>query len=188
MRPGQSGLLVAVLIQVLSPIDLYSQTTDDFINGILGIVPRVYVEWSLGNETSVEESAYTAKVEEAFYQSLLSSGIEVISVYDFVGDIREANVLDCNVTVMENETGDGITEEYYTELRQLVVKWSDFANWARSSPESPAELVPYFNSTATWSFSGIHVREISDFGSEGANEIGISCAEAFIREWNRANN
>ncbi len=168
-------------------MELNAQNTDDFLVGIIGVVPRVFVEWS-NSEHSIEETTYKEEVEETFYQSLLSGGIQVISVYDFVGDIREANVLDCNVTIVNDNTQGGIAEEYYTELRQMVVKWSDFSNWARSSPESPGDLVPFFNSTATWSFSGTYLSEVSEFGLEGASRIGASCAEAFVREWERLNN
>ena len=187
MRSNATPLMI-MLILVLNPIQLHAQNTDDFINGVIGVVPRVFIEWNIEDTLGTEEISYTNVVEEAFYQALLSSGIEVISVYDFVGDIREANVLDCNITVLENETQDEIIEEYYTELRQMVVKWSDFAIWARSSLESPGDLVPFFNSTATWSFSGVHKSERNGFGSKGASRIGASCAEAFVREWNRINN
>jgi hypothetical protein len=185
MRAGFSYLAT---ILILNPISTYGQTTDDFINGVIGVVPRVFVEWSIENTIEIEEKSYTNQVEEVFYRTLLDSGIEVISVYDFVGDIREANVLDCNITVMRNENSDQITEEYYTELRQMVVKWSDFSNWAQSSLESPGNLVPFFNSTATWSSSGTYLSGIEGFGTEGAHGIGTSCAETFIEEWNRINN
>ncbi|MFL2544318.1 MAG: hypothetical protein ACJ0RV_00600 [Longimicrobiales bacterium] len=188
MRLILSCWLVVFSIYLLRPIELNAQNTDDFINGVIGVVPRVFIEWNIEDSLETEETSYTNVVEEAFYQALLSSGIEVISVYDFVGDIREANVLDCNITVLENETQDEIIEEYYTELRQMVVKWSDFATWARSSLESPGDLVPFFNSTATWSFSGVHMSELDEFGSKGAGRIGASCAETFVREWNRINN
>ena len=187
MRLILSCWLVVFSIYLLRPIELNAQNPDNFLGGIIGVVPRVFVEWS-HSSNSIEESTYKEEVEEAFYQSLLSGGIEVISVYDFVGDIREANVLDCNGTTMDSETGNGVIEEYYTELRQLVVKWSDFSNWARSSLESPGDLAPFFNSTATWSFSGDHMSELNEFGSEGASRIGAACAQAFIREWNRINN
>jgi hypothetical protein len=169
MRAGFSCLAT---ILILSPISTYGQTTDDFINGIIGVVPRVFVEWSIENTIEIEEKSYTNQVEEVFYRTLLDGGIEVISVYDFVGDIREANVLDCN----------------YTELRQMVVKWSDFSNWAQSSLGSPGDLVPFFNSTATWSSSGTYLSGIEGFSTESAHGIGTSCAETFIEEWDRVNN
>ena len=187
MRPNAIPLMI-MLILALNPIQLRAQTTDDFINGVIGVVPRVFIEWNIEDGLETEEISYTNVVEEEFYQALLSGGIEVISVYDFVGDIREANVLDCNITIMENDTQDEIIEEYYTELRQMVVKWSDFTNWARSSLESPGDLVPFFNSTATWSSSGTHLSEVRGFGPEGSSRIGTSCAEAFIEEWDRVNN
>ena len=187
MRSNATPLMI-MLILVLNPIQLGAQTTDDFINGVIGVVPRVFIEWNIEDGLETEEISYTNVVEEEFYQALLSSGIEVISVYDFVGDIREANVLDCNITVLENETQDEIIEEYYTELRQMVVKWSDFTNWARSSLESPGDLVPFFNSTATWSSSGTRLSEIRMDDPDGSDGIGTSCARDFIKEWARVNN
>ena len=105
--------LLVFSIYLLRPIELNAQNTDNFLGGIIGVVPRVFVDLSHSGK-SIEESAYKEEVEEAFYQSLLSGGIEVISIYDFVGDIREANVLDCNVTTTDSETGNGVTEENYT--------------------------------------------------------------------------
>ncbi|HIF38781.1 MAG TPA: hypothetical protein EYQ69_06160, partial [Gemmatimonadetes bacterium] len=93
MRPNAIPLMI-MLILALNPIQLRAQTTEDFINGVIGVVPRVFIEWNIEDGLETEEISYTNVVEEEFYQALLSGGIEVISVYDFVGDIREANVLD----------------------------------------------------------------------------------------------